>query len=251
MRPLFNHWQQISSRLRLLPGIALFLDFDGTLARLEPRPEQVSLDGPVRRELGALARSPRFCIWVISGRRQSDVRARVGIPGIRYLGLHVWEGRGGAVTEETRRCLGALSSQLKACLVDVPHLWIEDKEYALAVHYRGAAVGDLVRARAVVERIVEVCVDRFRIEHGNSVWEILPRELEDKGAAVKQQLGSLRGRYSAVYVGDDQVDEPAFRALRGGITVHVGHPRPTRALYRLGGVADVRTFLHKLRIEFA
>jgi trehalose-phosphatase len=155
------------------------------------------------------------------------------------------------VTEETRRCLGALFSQLKACLADVPHLWIEDKEYALAVHYRRAAASDVMRTRAIVERIVEPCAARFRIENGKSVWEVIPRELEDKGAAVKQQLASLRGRYSTVYVGDDQVDEPAFRALRAGITVHVGRPRPTRALYRLGGVADVRTFLHKLRIEFA
>lgn len=251
MRYLFNHWRQISSRLRDVPTIALFLDFDGTLALLQPRPEQVSLDGSVRQELSALARSPRFRIWVVSGRRQADVRARVRVPGIRYLGLHGWEGRGGSVTEETRLGLRALESRLKASLADLPGLWIEDKEYAFAVHYREACALNVVRARAILAGIFGICTDRFRIEHGKNVWEVLPRELGDKGAAVRQQLAGLRGRYGAVYVGDDRVDEPAFAALRAGITVRVGHRGPSRARYRLGGVAEVRRFLHQLRVEFA
>jgi hypothetical protein len=33
--------------------------------------------------------------------------------------------------------------------------------------------------------------------------------------------------------------------------VRVGHRGPSRARYRLGGVAEVRRFLHQLRVEFA
>ncbi|HYL36818.1 MAG TPA: trehalose-phosphatase [Bryobacteraceae bacterium] len=250
MLPVFNQWPQIISRLGSAPRIALFLDFDGTLARLQPRPEQVSLDDSVRRDLTAMARSPRFRIWVISGRRQSDIRARVQIPGITYLGLHGWEGSGGLVTEETRQSLRLALCRLQASLAELPGLWIEDKEYAFAVHYREAAARDVVRARTILEGIVLPRGNTFRIEQGKNVWEVLPRELGDKGAAVRQQLALLRGRYSLVYMGDDQVDEPAFAALRAGITVRVGRPVPSRARYRLGGVADVRRFLHQLRTEF-
>jgi trehalose-phosphatase len=133
----------------------------------------------------------------------------------------------------------------------VPGLWIEDKEYAFAVHYAGVAESDRVGARSIVDCVAEPCSKHFRIECGKNVWEVLPRELEDKGAAVKQELALLGGRSVAVYLGDDQVDEPAFTALQGGVTVRVGPPCRTEARYRLSGVAEVGRFLERLRAEFA
>jgi hypothetical protein len=47
------------------------------------------------------------------------------------------------------------------------------------------------------------------------------------------------------------VDEPAFAALPNGITVRVGRNTLTRARYHLRNVAEVSTFLHKLKEEFA
>jgi trehalose-phosphatase len=91
----------------------------------------------------------------------------------------------------------------------------------------------------------------FRMECGKNVWEVLPRELQDKGAAVRQQLALVRGRSIPVYLGDDQVDEPAFAALRAGVTVRVGSPCQSQALYRLSGVEEVLMFLRRLRAEFA
>src|SRR5215471_11415392 len=91
MPHLFQSWDRIAERLRFSPLVALFLDFDGTLARIKPRPSQAFLEHSVREALRALARSPRFRIWVISGRRRTDVRARVAVAGVEYLGLHGWE----------------------------------------------------------------------------------------------------------------------------------------------------------------
>ncbi len=205
----------------------------------------------MRQTLTDLARSPRFRIWIVSGRRRADVRAKIGIRGIRYLGLHGWEGRGGALSSETRRCLQMLAARLDGCLADIPGLWIEDKEDAFAIHYRDAALPDRLHARSILGRIAGPYSNRFRIGDGKSVWEVLPRELKDKGDAVKRQLARVGGRPLAVYLGDDQTDEPAFAALRGGITVRVGIPGRSSAIYRLGGVGEVRMFLHKLRTEFA
>ena len=88
---LFQCWTQVHNRFKSSPAIALFLDFDGTLAPLQPRPEDVWLDDATRRTLSRLARSPRFRVWIVTGRRRTDVRARIRVPGIRYLGLHGWE----------------------------------------------------------------------------------------------------------------------------------------------------------------
>ena len=76
------------------------------------------------------------------------------------------------------------------------------------------------------------------------------KELGHKGLAVRRQLASTNPAVP-IYIGDDRVDEPAFAALRDGITVRVGGHGPSRARYRLAGVAEVSVFLHKLREEFA
>jgi trehalose 6-phosphate phosphatase len=153
--------------------------------------------------------------------------------------------------EETQRSLECLSSWLGA-LTTGPHgVWIEKKEYALTIHYRGLAADEIRRTRRLVDHIVEPFADIFRIETGKNIWEVVPRELGNKGSAVARQLAALPSGTLPVYLGDDQADEAAFAALPRGITVRVGESGPSHAQYRLGGVAQVRAFLYKLKTEFA
>jgi len=250
--PLFDHWVQIASRLRAAPAIALFLDFDGTLARLRPRPEQALLHGSVRQVLSVLARCPRFRVWVISGRRLADVRSRMRVPRICYLGLHGWEGKGcGVLAADTGLALSKIRSLVSKAVSTVAGVWVEDKEHAFTVHYGGVPEPEAQRARSLIDRIVRPYAENFRIESGHNVWEILPKELGDKGLAVRRQLASMTNPAVPIYIGDDRVDEAAFAALRDGITVRVGGHGRSRARYRLAGVAEVSVFLHKLKEEFA
>src|SRR6266481_7127503 len=117
MRHLFHCWRHVAGRFRSTQTIALFLDFDGTIAQLRPRPDDVWLDVGTRRTLQRLTQSPHFRVWVVSGRRRADVRARIRVPGIRYLGLHGWEGRDGAtISEEGREAIACAKSWL-SCLM--------------------------------------------------------------------------------------------------------------------------------------
>lgn len=251
MAHVFTSWNSIAERLRNAPLIALFLDFDGTLAPLRPTPDEVSVDRPARHALAALAHSQRFRVWIISGRRRDDVRSRVSLPQIQYLGLHGWEGRNGAaLREDTHRSLACLSAWMGALTTGSNGVWIEKKEFALTIHHRGLPPDELLRTRGMVDRIVEPFTDAFRIETGKNIWEIVPRELGNKGSAVTQELATLPGGTLPVYLGDDQNDEAAFAALPHGITVRVGDGGPSRAQYRLAGVPQVRAFLHKLKTEF-
>ena len=68
--------------------ILLLLDFDGTLAPIAPTPDEAALPGETRRELERLVESAACSIGIISGRALSDVRAKVGISGITYVGNH-------------------------------------------------------------------------------------------------------------------------------------------------------------------
>jgi trehalose-phosphatase len=229
----------------------LFLDFDGTLAPLHHRPEEVWLDPGTRRSLRKLVRSPRFRVWVVSGRRQADVRARVRVPGIRYLGLHGWEGRNNPdIGEETRDIVRCAKAWLGALLLSVPGVWIEDKDLTLAIHYQNVNEEGVRSARQFVQAVLDAFSGSLQLIRGKSVWEIAPAEMEDKGVAVKQELSALATPVVPVYIGDDQMDEAAFAALGEGITVRVGEPRRTRARYRLSSVDQVHQFLHKLEQEF-
>jgi trehalose-phosphatase len=152
--------------------------------------------------------------------------------------------------QDAARWLESVSSDLSRAVAGIPGLWIEDKEFALAVHYRDAASPDVLRARALLDDVLTRFAGRFRIQQGKSVWEILPWELGDKGTAVRCELASIATRALAIYIGDDQVDEPAFSALPDGLTVRVGRGGQSYARYRLSGIPQVRAFLDKLRTEF-
>ncbi|MGH9661149.1 MAG: trehalose-phosphatase [Bryobacteraceae bacterium] len=252
MQHLFESWRLVAGRLRSAPQIALFLDFDGTLVHFREKPEDVHLPDLARYTLAQLSRSPRFLVWVISGRRQADIRSRIGLGRIRYLGLYGWEGRVNLVIHpETRRLLGEVRDRARAGLEPCEGIWIEDKEFTFSVHYRGAAGPAVVDARKRLDSLVEPFHESLDIVSGKKVWDVVPRALQNKGAAVRQQLAFAEKGAIPIYIGDDSTDEPAFKALPGGVTVRVGRHTHSSARYRLSNVEQVKKFLAKLRAEFA
>ena len=251
MRHLFHYWSNVAARLERAPKIALFLDFDGTLARLRPTPQEVMLETSFKQALATLAHSPRFFVWVISGRRQADIRDRIGVNGIRYLGMHGWEGRfEGPLKESSTMALAGVKSWAGGLFANASDVWIEDKGLSLAVHHHettppGPPVEEML------EGMLEPFKDLLRIAPSKNVHEVLPLELEDKGAAVKHQMASVCRHALPIYVGDDSIDEPAFTALQRGITIRVGRANRSRARYRLADIGEVRRFLQRLGSEFA
>ena len=252
VRHLFHSWPQVVRRFETKPRIALFLDFDGTLVPIQARPEDVWLDDATRRTLLRLVRSPHFRVWIVSGRRRADVRARVRVPGIRYLGLHGWEGRdAGAITEDAREAVACAKSWLACLMLSVPGVWLEDKDLTLAIHYQSVAEEGVRKARKFMQGVLAPFADTLQLIRGKKVWELAPRELGDKGVAVASELSASGSRMMPVFIGDDRMDEPAFSALARGITVRVGRSCRTNARYRLSSVHQVHQFLEKLEGEFA
>src|SRR5689334_20767282 len=208
--------------------VALFLDFDGTLAEFCLRPEEVSLARATHLALARLAANARFRVCVISGRRRADVQCRTKIAGVHYLGLHGWEnGAPPHLDRDTRLLMDRMRQTLALNIRDLPAIRLEDKGAALSVHYRGAPEAQVPEARTVVHAAL-AAASPMRLFHGHKVWEILPRSIGDKGAAVQRQLQLLPPNALPLYVGDDRADEPAFQALPHGITVRVGRRSLTR-----------------------
>lgn len=249
---LFDCWERVAARLRAAPRLALFLDFDGTLVPLRPRPENARLEAPTRRVLAGLARHPRVTVWIISGRRLGDVRARARVPGVRYRGLHGWERDGGPGLLCGARMRLELAHELLAEQVrDLPGIWIEDKLLSLVVHYRGASREAVSRARPRLRKVVEAFRPHLRLMSGKKIWELLPKDLPGKGAAVREALAQLAAPALPLYVGDDSTDESAFAALRRGITVRVGSSPRSRARFYVRSPDEVREFLRRLESEIA
>ena len=193
-------------RITEAPGEAgIFLDFDGVLAPIVERPEDAYPPAEARGELERLvARYP--VVAVVSGRAGDDVRARVAVDGIVYVGSHGLELNPAA--ERWRGIIRDFTSGVSWA----PH-HTELKGLTVAFHFRDAAderaaVRELedVAARATDEGLVA----RF----GRKVLEVLPPVGANKGTAVRHLLEE-RGLHRALVAGDDTTDIDAFRALDG------------------------------------
>jgi trehalose-phosphatase len=251
MRHLFDVWPQVAARLRGAGALALFLDFDGTLAPFSLRPEDVRLSQATRHVLTRLAVSPRLRVWVISGRRRYDILTRTGVPRVHYLGLQGSEnGAAPRLPPETQAIVERTKRDLARRVARIPGIRFEDKGPIFTVHYRGATEPSIGQARSAVDDALS-SAGVLRAIRGSKVWEILPWSIGDKGCAVRHQLSLLAGNVLPVYAGDDRTDEPAFAAIPHGITIRVGRRALSRARYYLRDPHETRDFLEKLTAALA
>jgi trehalose 6-phosphate phosphatase len=224
----------------------LLLDFDGTLVPLMDNPNGVRLDPPVRQVLSRLAQQPGWSVYIMSGRRLADLRRRARVPGVRLLGLHGWETPGAALPPAQKELLHQARVWLSEWLPAPLGIEVEDKEFALAVHYRGAEP----TAAQVAKRVMLVARDHFRpglrLLKGKKIWELLPRAIIGKGSVTRRLLTRLPASTLPIFIGDDTSDESAFAVLRHGLAVHVGGRTHTKAPFCLRDPGEVRELLERL-----
>ncbi len=256
MRYLFDHMNEFEENLRR-KHILLMLDFDGTLAPIAPTPDEAVLPDETRRELVRLAESSMCSIGIISGRALGDVRAKVGISGVTYVGNHGVEvvrpneEPRSVSMAQSRPMLEMLKEELKAKLAPFRGAIVEDKGYSLAVHYRTVEEEDRSRVKAVVHETIGAMgvEEEIKLGSGAMVIEIRPPIGGDKGTIVSSLLeleaASAGGKsIFAIYLGDDSTDEDAFKAMRGrGWGILVGAPRISHAEYYLKDPGEVLMFL--------
>jgi trehalose-phosphatase len=182
----------------------LFLDVDGVLAPIVPRPEDARVPEETRDELRRL--NGRYALVAcISGRSGEVAREIVGVPELTYVGNHGLE-----LEPESAEWIGRLREFLAG--TDWPHD-LEDKRLTAALHYRDVA--DEAAARAQLERIAASARDAgFVARFGRKVLEVVPPLRADKGTAIRTLL-DRQGLRRALTAGDDTTDLDAFRALIG------------------------------------
>ena len=245
-RPLLGYWPEVVRRLRATDRWLLLLDFDGTLVPMVDDPNGVSLDPPVQRVLCQLARHRGSSVYIMSGRRLADLRRRVRIPGVRLLGLYGWEKPGATLPPEQKRLLRRAKRWLAQWLPALPGIELEDKGFALAVHYRGARLPVVRLAGLIVLLARDLSRAGLHLLKGKNIWELLPRAVGGKGRATQGLLEGLPADTMPIFIGDDTTDESAFAVIRHGLAVRVGGPTKTQAPFCLRNPGEVREFLERL-----
>jgi trehalose 6-phosphate phosphatase len=196
---------------------ALVMDFDGVLSPITDDPAGSQLLDGTAEILQALT-GRLGVVALLSGRPVSFLADRVRVPGVLLLGSYGTEQRVDGHTEvrpEIRAWLPqvrAARDQLSSLLAGRPGLHVEDKDWAVAVHWRQAP--DQVSAGILVAQMAgDIARDTgLRLEPGKLVLELRAPVDEDKGTAVRRLAAADPGRTFA-YAGDDRGDLPAFAAV--------------------------------------
>jgi trehalose 6-phosphate phosphatase len=235
-----------------LDQCALFLDVDGTLIDIAARPADVVGDAQLLLLLCTLRLRCQGALALISGRRIADLDRITAPERFAAAGVHGFErrnARGDCLrrASPTAQKIGEIRRVLTQLVSSHPQLLLEDKSYAVAVHYRQAP-----HLREVVENAIrslpELQDGGLRVLHGRMVAEITPSDAS-KAIALAEFMAEFpfKGRMP-VYVGDDVTDESAFQWANaaGGLSIRVGRRQSSCARANLGSVDAVRAWLHAL-----
>jgi len=254
VKHLFEGWESIHARIQQALNLFLFLDYDGTLTPIVSLPELALCPSDVKRYLEELRDLPNVHVVIISGRSLEDLRKRVGVSDITYVGNHGLEieypgGRHKEMLSSARtRELKSITQNLQNALKEIPGIFLEEKGPILSVHYRNVPQEFSQQIRHAIEEELDPWKSRWKIASGKMVFEIQPNVDFHKGKAVREILETFPSvEFLPIYLGDDQTDESAFRVLKGhGISVFIGPGNITsEADFFLRSPAEVREFLSK------
>ncbi|MEW6704749.1 MAG: trehalose-phosphatase [Pseudomonadota bacterium] len=229
----------------LTPDNALFLDFDGTLVEIAPRPDGIVLDPMLRGALARLHQRLGGAVAIVSGRPIAEIDHWLQPLQLPCAGVHGAERRseaGVVTTVHATTAVAAVAERLQALAARHAGLLVERKSVSVALHYRLAPQLEPV-CRAMLQEAVSQ-EPSLRLLQGKQVLEVLPRGV-GKGHAIDTFLAEppFKGR-CPVFVGDDVTDEAGFQRVqqRGGIAVKVG-PGETAAQCRIDNPVAVRQWL--------
>jgi trehalose 6-phosphate phosphatase len=232
-------------------NIGLFLDVDGTLLDIAPRPDAVEVTPGLLDDLAAVERALDGALALVSGRPIAELDRLFAPLRLNASGVHGAELR-------RRDAMALLASgrlgddawcALNRLLEEFPGSYAENKRVSFAVHYPdpGTDVARLQHALLCLMEGITASGKSLKLLAGHAVFEVqLPGF--DKGRAIEWFMTEepFAGR-KPVFVGDDEIDRAGFdMALAlGGFAFSVGIELPgLNGVF--AGPGAVRAWLHGL-----
>jgi alpha,alpha-trehalase len=236
--------------------IIVFLDYDGTLTPIVPRPEDANLSETMHNTIDALAHA--LPVAIVSGRDLHDVQRRVNIDQIYYAGSHGFDiaGPKGFHAEQPFAApflhdLDRAETDLQHQITSIAGAQVQRKRFAIAIHYRRVEPTQVAEVRTAVIT-VSSAFPNLRMTGGKKLFELRPSVDWHKGKALFwliEVMGFDCHKCLPIYIGDDVTDEDAFQAIGTvgvGIVVSETLHVQTAARYRLADVNAVGSYLELL-----
>jgi len=207
--------------------ICLFLDVDGTLIEFAPTPAEARVAPATIELLGRLQNVLGGAMALISGRALAALDEMFSPLVLPAAGIHGFERRSvwGQITRPavSPAWLDSARHRLLPTLRRHKGLLLEDKGYALALHYRNAPDAADAALEALSGVAAELGPD-YEIVAGADVVEVKPSR-QNKGTAIQAFMkeAPFAGRMP-VFLGDDITDYEGFAAVRshGGLDIAIG-----------------------------
>lgn len=259
MQHVLRKWDVIQGKLKG-KYLFIFLDYDGTLTPIVKSPRLAVLSFETREILKKLAENPCCKIAIISGRSLQDVKSQVGLRNLIYSGNHGLEIEGPKIQYITpvsvayRKILDDLKAILEKKIATFKGAFIEDKGLTLTLHFRQVQEKLLPMVKTAFHEVVIVYLveNKIKIKTGKKVLEVRPILEWDKGKVVlwllsRQKFAKSNTEVFPIYMGDDDTDEDAFKALKHqGITIFVGGSKSSNAQYYVRNPNEVRELLERI-----
>jgi trehalose 6-phosphate phosphatase len=230
---------------------ALLLDYDGTIAPFVSDRSRAYPYASIPELLDTIMTDCETRVAVISGRPARDIptllqtRTRPDIWGSH--GLERLKPTGEYICVPLDPNTVALLRQAEIRLANSGlESAVEAKPGCVAVHWRGLGTKRAEQVKAAAYQCLASFVGRtgMWLAEFDGGLELRSRAC-NKRSAVEEILSEMGSEAAIAYLGDDQTDEDAFRALNGrGLTILVRSSyRFTAAQFWLRPPDDLRTFL--------
>lgn len=226
----------------------IYLDYDGTLSPFVRRPEDAVPSQSVIKTLKTLADNESTMVTIISGRKRDLLEEWFkGIP-VRLVAEHgVWVKE----PEQEWTLMKPLNTVWKESVMPIleqhadrlPGSFVEEKEYSVVWHFRGADPehGELMAAELMDTLIVFTANVEAQVLRGNKIVEV--RSLGVTKGIVGEELIRRANHDFVLFIGDDWTDEDLFRVLSTtAYSIKVGMAK-THARWMVQGVEDVHALL--------
>ncbi|MEW6381246.1 MAG: trehalose-phosphatase [bacterium] len=245
-------WPRIKKELRSRP-VLLLMNYEGILVPAPPSPP--NLDYNLRELLISLRSKSSVTTGIISSLKLSSLQNLVRINGMYYSGNSGLEIRGPEMEFIHPACaqcaaeLQSMKASLQERFCDLGEISVEDNGFSLSLGYQQADNNQKEVVRERIGAVIQPFLSSgtLRLVEGKDGLEILPVVNWDKGRVVKMfenLVSSRKAHPLTIYLGADNADEDAFRAIRGkGIGILVGRKNTTSAGYCLSGHSEVVDFL--------
>ncbi|MBK0064113.1 MULTISPECIES: trehalose-phosphatase [unclassified Acinetobacter] len=227
--------------------VVLFLDIDGTLAEFKNDPSECYIPEDTLNLIRNIQK--HIVVAAITGRDLFSAKKlfkQINLPIAALHGLVIYLNDEKKFIKHSdgelfQRINTFLNQQVKA----YPELNIENKQHAIALHYRKCP--QLKQTAWDIMRHLQEHFNQLKLITGKYVYELVWKDI-DKGQAIAEISALLKlENHLLIFIGDDRTDEDGFQYINSvnGISIKVGMGA-TKATYTLKDIAQVTVFLKNL-----